>query len=141
MHDCVDHLVLNFPITKLPNYTIELASSSLKCSLYVLDRITQHHRPAMRTGHWTLGLREFLQQPFHLVPLQRHVDLDGGVARDRCGDAMADCVQVHCLLLALELDQQLAQHLLDVARLHSCRHSFHHHSTRAKEFDLESIAL
>ena len=41
----------------------------------------------MRAGHGTVGLGQFRQQPFHFILLERHVDLDGGVAGDGGGDA------------------------------------------------------
>ena len=60
-------------------------------------------------------LASSLQQPLHLVLLQRHVDLDGGVAGDAGSDVGADPVQVQRLLLALELLQDLVQQVLDFA--------------------------
>ncbi len=41
----------------------------------------------MWTTHRAVGLRQLLQQPLHFVLLQRHVDLDGGMAGDAGGDA------------------------------------------------------
>ena len=57
-----------------------------------------------------------LQQPLHFVLLQRHVDLDGGMAGDAGGDAGANLLQVQRLLFALELLQDFVQQVLDVGR-------------------------
>jgi len=75
----------------------------LKRLLYLLNRIPQHHRPSVRAAHGALRLCQLLQQPFHLVLLQRHVDLDGRMARDAGRDLPSDLVQVQYLLFLLKL--------------------------------------
>src|SRR5882724_4546717 len=68
----------------------------------------------MWTRHRTFGLRQFPQQPLHLVLFQRHVDLDGRVARDARCNLSPDLVEIQDLLFLLELVQQFHQHLLDI---------------------------
>ena len=67
----------------------------------------------MGARHGMVGFGEFREQPFHFVLLQRHVDLDGGVAGDGGGNAGTDLFQVQRLLFARELVEQFVQHVLD----------------------------
>src|ERR1035441_3632129 len=90
---------------------------SLKGPLNVLNRIPQNDRPAMRTAHGAIGFGQLAQQPLHFVLLQRHVHLDGCVARNAGGDAGSNLFQVQHLFLALELIQDFMQHVLDADTL------------------------
>src|SRR5215813_6206862 len=67
---------------------VKCFSESLKCLLYVLHRITQDDWTTVGAGHWAFGLSQFSKEPLHLVLLERHVDLDSGMARNRCCNAM-----------------------------------------------------
>src|SRR5580704_4499862 len=67
---------------------------SLERLLNVLYRIPQYDGPAVGAGHGVVGFREFGEEPVHFILLERHVDLDGGVAGDGGGDAGANLFQV-----------------------------------------------
>src|SRR2546425_12304838 len=55
--------------------------------------IAQHDGAAVRAGHGTFGKAQLLEEPFHLAPLERHIDLDGSVAGDGGGDPRAQLVE------------------------------------------------
>src|SRR5579864_492302 len=115
-------------------------SDTFKRFLNLLHRIAQYHGTAMRTAHGTLGPGQYLQQPLHFFLLQRHVDLDGGMAGDRGRDPRPDGVQVKRLLLFLELVEQFHQHLLHLRRLDACGRSLHRHGLHAEKLYLEAVA-
>ena len=112
-----------------------------KRPLNIFHRIPQHHRPSVRARHWVVGFGQFGEQPFHLVLLERHVDFDGRMARDRGGDASAYLFQVQRLLFARELVEEFVQHAFDGGRLDSCRRDFHRHAACAEGLGLESVML
>ena len=70
---------------------------SLKRLLNILQRVSQNYRSAVRARHGAVGFGQFAEQPFHLVLFERHVDLDGGVAGDGCGDPCPNLLQIHFL--------------------------------------------
>jgi hypothetical protein len=109
--------------------------------LYLLDRIPQHHRPSVRARHGTLSFRQLLQQPFHFVLLQRHVDLDGRVARDAGRNLPPDLVQIQHLLFLLELVQQFDQHLFDICRPHASWRCLYRYCSSAEQLNFKPIAL
>ena len=90
----------------------------------ILQRIPQNHRSPVRTAHGTLGFRQLRQQPLHLVLLQRHVDLDRGVASNGGGNARPHFLQVHALLFTGNLVEQFMQHMLDLSGLDTGRRNF-----------------
>src|SRR5256885_2959041 len=63
--------------------------------------IAQYHRSSVRAGHGMIGLRQLRQKPLHFVRFQRHVDLDGGVARseEHTSELQSPCNLVCRLLL------------------------------------------
>src|ERR1051325_4847855 len=93
---------------------------SFKRPLNIFHRIPQHHGPSVRARHWMICLSQFGEQPFHFVLLERHVDRDSCMARDRGGDASAYPFQIERLLLARELVEQFVEHTFDGGRLNSC---------------------
>src|SRR5260370_435915 len=88
-----------------------------------------------------LGFRQFRQQPFHFVLLQRHVDFDGRVARDRGCDRGPDLLQIQRLLFARELIEQIVQHVLNRGGIHSRWRHLHRHTARAEWLGFESVVL
>src|SRR5580765_2895571 len=56
-------------------------SNSMKRFLDFLYRITKDHGPPVRAAHRTIRFRKRAKQPFHFRLIERHVHLDGRVAR------------------------------------------------------------
>ena len=73
--------------------------------------------------------------------LQRHVDLDGGVAGDGRGNPRANFFHVQRLLFARKLIEQLVQHVLDLRSLDARRSDFDSDASRPKRFGLEAILV
>src|ERR1017187_5226386 len=95
----------------------------------------------MRTAHGAIGFGQLAKQPLHFVLLQRHVHLDGCVARNAGGDAGSNLFQVQHLFLALELIQDFMQHVLDVARRNSGRRGLDGDGARAERFHFKAVAV
>ena len=88
-----------------------------------------------------VGFCEFGEQPVHFILLERHVDLDGGVAGDGGGDAGANLFQVQRLLFARDLVEEFVQHVLDCGCIYAGGRDFHGHAARAERFGLEAVVL
>src|SRR5205085_11195604 len=115
-------------------------SDSLESLLYVFHRITQNNWATVWAGHWAFGLSKFSEQPFHLVLLERHVDLDCSVTRNRCRDTVAYGIEIQHLMLALKISQQLAKHLLHVAAFYARWHCLYDDGPGAEQLNLKAIA-
>ena len=88
-----------------------------------------------------VGFREFGEEPLHFVLLQRHVDLDGGMAGDGGGNAPANLFQVQGLFFARDLIEQLVKHVLDRGRIHARRCKLHGDTAGAEGLGLEAVVL
>ena len=95
----------------------------------------------MGTAHRAIGFGQLAQQPLHFVLLQRHVDLDGRMARNTGRDIGANLLQVQRLLVALELLDYLVQQMLDIARRNACCRGLYCDGTRAERLDLKGVAV
>src|SRR5215469_5327728 len=118
-----------------------LSSDALEGPLDVLYRIPQNHWASMWTAHGTVGLGQLLEQPLHFGLFERHVDFDGGVAGDRSSDLCANLLQIEGLLFALELLEDLVQHVLDFRRRNARRCSLHRDGANAEGLDLEAVVI
>src|SRR5438128_6392938 len=95
----------------------------------------------MWAGHWTLRLRQFAEQPFHLVLLERHVDFDGRMARNGGGDASANLLQIQRLLFAGKLIEEFVQHVFNLARLKARWRNLYCDAACAEGFRVKAILL
>src|SRR5215469_11596114 len=118
-----------------------LSSDALEGPLDVLYRIPQNHWASMWTAHGTVRLGQLLEQPLHFVLFERHVDFDGGVAGDRSSDLCANLLQIEGLLFALELLEDLVQHVLDFRRGNARRCGLHRDGANAEGLDLEAVVI
>ena len=95
----------------------------------------------MRAAGGMLGAREFGEQPLHAPGVERHVDLDGGMAGDGCRNACAERAQVLRLRRISRLLQHLHQHAFEVAAFEANRRGLDRQRMRAEGLDLKAIAL
>ncbi len=95
----------------------------------------------MRAAHGIIRFRQLAQQPLHFCLLQRHIDLDGRMARDARCDAGANLIEVQRLLLTLELLQDLMQQVLYIACDYPCSCGLHRDRARPKGLHLEPVAI
>src|SRR5262249_47410388 len=112
-----------------------------KRSLNVSNRVTQNHRSAVWAGHRTVSFGELGEQPFHLVLIERHVDLDGGMAGDGGSDASANLLQVERLILAGKLIEQFMQQVLDLGSFNSGGRELDRDTSRTKRLGVEAIVV
>ena len=94
----------------------------------------------MGAAHRMLGFRKLRQQPFHLVLFERHIDFDGGMARNRGRYARAHCIEINGLVFTSQLLENLIHHVFDLGRVDSCRSDFYRHAARAKRLRLKPIS-
>jgi len=93
----------------------------------------------VRTGHGAFGFGKFCDQPFHLVLLERHVDLDGGVTGDGCSNADADFLDVYCLLFVGKLVEQFVKHALNLRSFDSGGSDLYRNAACAERLDFKSV--
>jgi hypothetical protein len=86
-----------------------------------------------------VGLGEFGEKPFHLVPFERHIDFDGSVTGDRRRDPGANGFQINGLIFARELFEDFVQHVLDLGGVHTRGRYFYGNTASAEGLGFESI--
>jgi len=97
--------------------------------------------PAVGTACGVLGLAQFGEQPVDLGAVERHVDLDGGVAGDAGGDPAASGLGVFGLLLAIWNSENLFEHPLQLAAFESYGSGLDGDGVWAERLGLEAVAL
>ncbi len=95
----------------------------------------------MRTTHWTIGFRELFEQPLHLILFERRIHFDCRMARDGSGNPAANYFHVQRLLLAVELIEQLVNHVLDLRSLHSRRRGLDGDGARTERLHFKAVPL
>src|SRR5271166_2431846 len=114
-------------------------SDTLKGALDVFNRIPQNDWAAMRAAHGTVGFGQLLQEPFHFVLFERHVDLDGGVASDTGSDPGTDLFEVERLLFAFDLLEDFMQQVFDFGGRDAGGGGLHRDGADTEGLDLETV--
>ena len=88
---------------------------SLESALDFLHGIAQHHRSPVRATHRAIRLGEFAEQPFHLGLIERHIYLDGCMARGGSGDFRLQCFNGNGRVFAFNAVENFRQQFFGVA--------------------------
>ena len=95
----------------------------------------------MRAAGGQLGFAQFAEQPGHAFGVERHVDLDGGVAGDGGGDARARGPEVLALIETVDLLQHFDQHAFELAAFEADGRGLNGEGARAEGLDFEAVAF
>ena len=101
----------------------------------------QEYRSAMGRPWGQLGFAQLAEQPGHALGVERHVDLDRGVAGDGGGDARAGGGEIFPLVEAVGLFEDFDEHALELAAVETNGSGFDGEGARAEGLDLEAVAL
>src|SRR5882672_7781083 len=93
----------------------------------------------MWAGHWMLRLREFSEEPLHLILFERHVDLDRGMTRDRRGNTRAHSLEIDGLIFARQLFKDFVEHVLDLGGVHAGWSDFYGDAAGSEGLGIETI--
>src|ERR1700761_9743390 len=95
----------------------------------------------MRATRRQLGFAQLTEQPGHALRVERHIDLDGGVAGDGGGDTGAGGPEVLALVEAIALFEDFDEHALELAAFEANRCGLDGEGARAEGLDLEAVAF
>src|ERR1700722_4716249 len=95
----------------------------------------------MRATCRQLGFAQLTEQPGHALRVERHIDLDGGVAGDGGGDTGAGGPEVLALVEAIALFEDFDEHALELAAFETDRCGLDGEGAGPEGFDFEAVAL